>query len=508
MKNARAPLNLTLLCIAIVTGLSACSNNSNPAVDINTAPVANDQSIILAEDITTAITLSGSDADNDTLTYNVSTPANGSLSGTGANLSYTPNANYNGEDSFSFTVNDGTENSAPATISIVITPVNDLVSYQSAAVVIGQADFTGTVVNQGGAAGANSLFLPYSIAAVSNGILYQTDWNNSRVLGFNSIPDINNQNADFVIGQPDFTTTARTTTATSFDGPDAVVFDNNKMFVLDYGNDRILIWNTIPASGGIPADVVLGQTDFTSTSGTGCTATGVVGLETLSVVNGKMLVADAENNRVLIWNNIPETNNVAADIVLGQQDFTHCAINDTDNDGVPNSASASTLNYPAGVWTDGTRVVVSDYRNHRVLIWNSFPTSNFAPADVVLGQSDFIKSTANDDNQDGANDMVASARTFNNPYGVHSNGSQLYLADNSNNRVLIWNTFPGSNFTPADVVLGQANFTFKRANDDNGDGATDTASARTLNNPSAVYINGSQLFVTDNSNNRVLIYNE
>ncbi len=204
MKNARAPLNLTLLCIAIVTGLSACSNDGKTPVDTNTAPVANDQSVILVEDITTAITLGGSDADNDTLTYNVSTPANGSLSGTGANLSYTPNANYNGEDSFSFTVNDGTENSAPATISIVITPVNDLVLFQNAAVVIGQADFTGTVVNQGGAAGANSLNLPYSIAAVSNGILYQTDWNNSRVLGFNSIPDINNQNADFVIGQPDF----------------------------------------------------------------------------------------------------------------------------------------------------------------------------------------------------------------------------------------------------------------------------------------------------------------
>ena len=214
------------------------------------------------------------------------------------------------------------------------------------------------------------------------------------------------------------------------------------------------------------------------------------------------------NNRVLIWNTIPASNNVAADIVLGQQDFTHCAVNDTNNDGATDAVSASTLKYPAGVWTDGTRLVVSDFGNNRVLIWNSFPASHFTPADVVLGQSDFVKFAVNDDNQDGTNDMAATARTLNNPYGVNSNGSQLYLADYGNSRVLIWNSFPSASFTPADVVLGQANFTNRRANDSNGDGMTDTASARTLKAPSAVYTTGNQLIVTDNANHRVLIYNE
>src|SRR5690606_6925593 len=63
---------------------------------------------------------------SDPLTYAIASgPANGALSGTAPNLTYTPNANFNGADSFSFTVNDGTVNSAAATVSITVNPIND-----------------------------------------------------------------------------------------------------------------------------------------------------------------------------------------------------------------------------------------------------------------------------------------------------------------------------------------------------------------------------------------------
>ncbi len=92
----------------------------------NTPPVADSQSVETAEDTSVGITLTGSDADGDALTFSVSgSPSHGSLSGSAPNLTYTPDANYNGADSFQFVVNDGAVNSPEATVSINITPVND-----------------------------------------------------------------------------------------------------------------------------------------------------------------------------------------------------------------------------------------------------------------------------------------------------------------------------------------------------------------------------------------------
>src|SRR5205807_3891233 len=52
-------------------------------------------------------------------------PLHGNLTGTAPNVTYTPNANYNGTDSFKFKINDGTVDSDEATVSITIAPVND-----------------------------------------------------------------------------------------------------------------------------------------------------------------------------------------------------------------------------------------------------------------------------------------------------------------------------------------------------------------------------------------------
>ena len=93
----------------------------------NSAPSASSQSKTTAEDANVNITLAATDANvNNQLTYTiVNNPANGTLSGTGANLTYTPNANYFGPDSFTFKASDGTADSNTATVSITVTEVND-----------------------------------------------------------------------------------------------------------------------------------------------------------------------------------------------------------------------------------------------------------------------------------------------------------------------------------------------------------------------------------------------
>ena len=94
--------------------------------NVNDVPVALGQSVTTAEETAKTITLSGTDADSDTLSFNsVSTPSNGTLSGTAPNLTYTPAANFTGSDSFTFKVNDGTVDSTTATITINVTNVND-----------------------------------------------------------------------------------------------------------------------------------------------------------------------------------------------------------------------------------------------------------------------------------------------------------------------------------------------------------------------------------------------
>ncbi|MGC8742442.1 MAG: Ig-like domain-containing protein, partial [Verrucomicrobiia bacterium] len=94
--------------------------------DVNEKPIANPQNVTTAEDTAKVITLTGSDPENGTLTYTILTqPAHGTLSGTPPNVTYTPAANYNGADSFTFKVNDGTFDSDPATVSITVNSVND-----------------------------------------------------------------------------------------------------------------------------------------------------------------------------------------------------------------------------------------------------------------------------------------------------------------------------------------------------------------------------------------------
>jgi len=105
---------------------SAAATVSLTVVHVNHAPVADAQAVTTAEDTAKAIVLTASDADGDPLTYSVvAGPTHGALSGTAPNLTYTPAANYNGPDSFTFKANDGTVDSSAATVSITVTAVND-----------------------------------------------------------------------------------------------------------------------------------------------------------------------------------------------------------------------------------------------------------------------------------------------------------------------------------------------------------------------------------------------
>jgi hypothetical protein len=160
------------------------------------------------------------------------------------------------------------------------------------------------------------------------------------------------------------------------------------------------------------------------------------------------------------------------------------------------------------VWSDGEKLVVIDDSNNRVLVWTTFPSVSFQPADLVLGQGDFTHNTKNDADQDDVADASPTAATLYDPYlGVWSNGVQLFVSDAGNRRVLVWDTFPTASAQPADRVLGQSDFAHGAANDDDQDGVEDaTPSARTFSYPAGLTVAGDKLIVTDTFNHRFLVF--
>ncbi len=117
-----------ILSVLVLTSCGGESGNTDPNSSTivintpsatNTQPAAISQSIVVNKNSSVSITLTGTDADNDALIYMISKqPTSNTLSGTPPNLIYTPKVDFLGSDSFTFTVNDGSETSNEATVSI------------------------------------------------------------------------------------------------------------------------------------------------------------------------------------------------------------------------------------------------------------------------------------------------------------------------------------------------------------------------------------------------------
>ncbi|HEX7030798.1 MAG TPA: hypothetical protein VF254_09385 [Gammaproteobacteria bacterium] len=384
------------------------------------------------------------------------------------------------------------------------------VTFQAAEVVIGQQDFTSGFARQDPealSAGANTLDHPSSAVdyAAEEDILFIGDTFEARVLGFYGVPDVNNANADFVIGQADLNASGGETSREKVRRAQGISVQGDRLMIADPDSHRVTIYGPpLPPPGIVPADVVLGQANFEDFNNA-CGPLRMNHVHNQFVTpDGRLLVADSNNNRILVWNEIPEATGEVPDLVIGQSSLDTCAHNDDDQNGASlenGLPSARTLRHPTGIWSDGERLVIADNYNNRVLLWHEFPTGNFTPADVVLGQADMNSVIPNDDNGDGVSEAEPTARVVDYPWSVWFEQNQLFVADANNNRVLIWNGWPRESFAPADIVLGQESFD---TGDINAGNANPTA--QTLNHPMGVRVIGDELLVTDTDNSRVLIY--
>ncbi|NTW20229.1 MAG: hypothetical protein HGA42_11755 [Nostocales cyanobacterium W4_Combined_metabat2_030] len=346
-----------------------------------------------------------------------------------------------------------------------------------------------------------TMFGPRAACLLSpTGPLWVADTGHHRLLGWQNLPTKDHQPADWIIGQPDFfhegQNAKRTPGKSTFSVPTGICKCGHGLAVADAWNHRILIWYNIPRDSHIPADLVLGQSNFIDNlhnrGNQQPTANTLHWPYGIFYYQGKLFVADTGNRRLLIWNQLPTENGQPADIVLGQPDM----ISRNENGGDSPTAASMRWCHDITMWDDN--LVVTDAGNNRVMIWEGIPTANNAPCEVVLGQKNFNFVELNQ------GFYLPNASSLSMPYGVDIWGDYLIVADTANSRLVGWKKresillLQGAD---ADFVIGQDNFTNKSENRNFG-----LPTRQSLNWCYGVKVCGENAVVADSGNNRVLIW--
>jgi len=413
----------------------------------------------------------------------------------------------------------------------------DFVTGQAARLVVGQKPFTDQNPESSekvlGAVGG---------VAFANGTLVVADANglgatpvNHRIVVYRDLPEIvRDIRAEFpqgdsercpacfgvassVLGQPTFEPPKeiRPAAQNTLRKPVGVAYNGRMLAVADTDNNRVLVWTTLPATNEAPANFVVGQKDFTSFTSNQPRSPRP---ETLRQPQGVWLdgndglwVADTGNDRVLYYGRITQ-NGQSAVLALGQADpgsYDQAPFFTNDV-----KVRADTLLTPMSVTSDGTRLYVADFALNRVLIWNSIPTQNRQPADVVVGQPDMTTGISNntralcdsvgEDSEGNELFPPRCAATLSLPRFVLSDGRRLFVADSGNDRVLVFNEIPRENGVRPDAILGQQGEFINQSSDS---AAPDRVSATdTFKTPHSLAWDGINLYVADTFNRRVLLY--
>ena len=246
-----------------------------------------------------------------------------------------------------------------------------LASGANASAVLGQPNFTSHTNHTT----RNGMDNPSGVFFDNGGRLWVVDYQNSRILRFdNAAAKANGANADGVLGQPNFTTSGMGTTQHVTCYPAGIFVDAaGRLWVADQYNLRVLRFdNAASKPNGANADGVLGQPNFTSlasnTTRDGMSyPTGV----TVDNASGRLFVADYGNNRILVFDAAATLPNGAnASSVLGQPDF----INGAANGGGLSAATLSSP-YGVFFDAFDKVLLAADTANNRVLMVGSLSNS-------------------------------------------------------------------------------------------------------------------------------------
>jgi large repetitive protein len=159
---------------------------------VNDPPVAENDAVTTDEEtpVSISVLLNDVDPDGDNLIVEeVAQPAHGTAQNLGTTISYTPNANYNGTDSFTYTVSDGHGETDSATVTIVVSPINDVPIAQDDSAITDEDTLVSIPVIANDSDPDGDFLFVESATSPSNGSILTTETNVSYIpdSGFNGI---------------------------------------------------------------------------------------------------------------------------------------------------------------------------------------------------------------------------------------------------------------------------------------------------------------------------------
>ena len=305
-------------------------------------------------------------------------------------------------------------------------------------ILLGQPAFDREGRNARGSTSADSMNVPTGIVACGvdvQGLAVADAWNH-RVLIWHARPTQSHQRPDVALGQADFDGGESNRrqdhpTASTLFWPYCVAWDGARLWVADTGNRRVLMWDGLPQQHGAAASLVLGQVDFDhrdENAGAAPTAASMRWPHAITFPADGLCVADAGNNRLMLWKRAPTAINAPCDVIVGQ-----AGVHGVEHNQGSYYPDAACLNMPYGATLAGELLVVADTANSRLLAWRIDDLKrDGVNARALAAQRDW--------NSKGDNRWLQAARdSVCWPYSVAMLGNEtLLVADSGNNRVLLW----------------------------------------------------------------------
>jgi uncharacterized protein (TIGR03437 family) len=258
-------------------------------------------------------------------------------------------------------------------------------TYNAANLIEGREFSLGTISWAVGTSARRTSMAPAVAIDKANAYVYVSDPGNHRILAFSDYRKLDGtQIADFVIGQTDLSSNLVNSPAnnyttpgnTGLNTPSGLAVDSaGNLWVADTGNGRVVRFPAPFANRDkqATADLVLGKAEFDS-SLTESSATSMSRPVSLAFTStGDLWVADVAYNRILRF---PQANGLAngsaADLVLGQPDFTTITAGTGTGDQAYSSLAA-----PLSVAIDASdRLYATDTSKPRIMVWDVSASGN------------------------------------------------------------------------------------------------------------------------------------